>query len=151
MDGWMDGWCVCVCVCVCMSMCVCGINPIITTKLLFSMYVPIFNFKSFSFSGVPGFPQGLKQIHQDCEMGSVTFGWNKIDCEQTNCVLLGYEVRLYYDEGTHTERMNESVTTYSVLPQQKPKVSLPKAISVAAVNELGVGDHSPPVKIKPFG
>ena len=123
---------------------------LLTTKLLFSVCTNI-TFQSFLFSGVPGFPQGLKQIHQDCKKGSVTFGWNKTDCEQTNGVLLGYEVRLYYDKGTRTERMNESVTTYTVSTQQKPKDSLPKAISVAAVNEFGVGDHSPPVKIKPFG
>ena len=64
-----------------------------------------------------------------------------------NGILLGYEIKLYYDEETHIERVIGSVTAYTILPQQKKKLLLPRAISVAAINEIGVGDHSPPVNI----
>ena len=88
-------------------------------------------------------------MYNDSETGYVTFGWKEIECEQVNGVLLGYEIKLYYDKETRTMRMPKSMTTYTILPQRKVKTFLPNAISVAAVNELGGGDHSPPVKINP--
>ena len=74
-----------------------------------------------------------------------------MECEQRNGALLGYEIKLYYDEETHTEVVVKSVTTFTILPQLKPKLFLPKAISVAAINEVGVGDHCPPVNVNLSG
>ena len=102
-------------------------------------------------SGVCGYPQGLRGVCNDPEEGSITFGWKAVDCERMNGLLLGYEVKLHYDEETRTERVVESVTTYTISPLTKPGWSYPKAISVAAVNEVGVGDYSPPVKIDTSG
>ena len=94
----------------------------------------------------------MKQICEDPQSGSVTFGWSEVECKEMNGVLLGYEVKLYYDEEeTHTERLIDSVTTYTIARHSKPQRPLPKAISVAAINQLGVGDHSPPVRINPSG
>ena len=103
------------------------------------------------FSGVCGFPQDLRQISNDPKTGEVTFVWKEMECEQWNGLLLGYEVKVYFDEEVLVETLLKSVTTYVTSPQWKPKISLPKAISVAAINELGVGDHSPPVKISSSG
>ena len=65
--------------------------------------------------------------------------------------MLGYEVKLYYDEETRTERVIELGNSYTILPQQKHNFLLPNAISVAAISELGVGDHSPLVNINSTG
>ena len=107
------------------------------------------NFFRFCFwpVGVSSYPQELKQICSDPNTGSVTFSWRVIECKQVNGILLGYEVKLYYGEETCTERVIESMTTYTILPRRKHKFLLPKAISVAAINEVGVGNHSPPVNI----
>ena len=93
----------------------------------------------------------MKQICNNPKVGSVTFGWKTIECEQISGALLGYEVKLYYDEETCTEKVPKSVNMYTISPRSKHNFSLPKAISIAAVNELGVGAHSPPVKINPSG
>ena len=74
-----------------------------------------------------------------------------MECEKINGMMLGYEVKLYYDDETYTERVIESVTTYTISPKWKSKVTLPRAISVAAINEYGVGDHSPQVNINITG
>ena len=109
------------------------------------------NQSHFCLAGVSGFPQDLKQISNDPKTGTIVFSWEKIACEHINGVLLGYEVKVYFDEHIHIQRLIESVTTYTVSPQWKPKFSRPKAISVAAINEIGVGDHSPPLKINASG
>ena len=70
-----------------------------------------------------------------------------MDCEQRNGVLLGYEIKLYYDEEVCTERVVTPITTFTIPPQWKPELCFPKAISVAAINEVGVGNHCPPVNV----
>ena len=65
--------------------------------------------------------------------------------------MFGYEVKLYYDEKTHTETVTGSTTTYCILHEWNSNFSFPNAISVAAINEVGVGDHSPPVKTNTSG
>ena len=81
----------------------------------------------------------------------VTFTWKAVNCEQRNGLLLGYEIKLYYDDKVCTKRVVESVTTFTILPQWKPELCFPKAISVAAINEVGVGDHCPPVNLNLSG
>ena len=72
-------------------------------------------------------------------------------CEESNGVLLGYEIKLYYDKQVHTAGVVESVTMFTIVPQWLPEFSFPNAISVAAVNELGPGNHSPPVNLNLSG
>ena len=93
----------------------------------------------------------MRQISDDPWTGEVTFGWKEIESEQINGVLLGYEVKVYFEEHIHIERLPKSFTTYTTSPQRKHKLLLPRAISVAAINELGVGDHSPLVQINQSG
>ena len=98
-----------------------------------------------------GFPQDFKEIHSHFETGTVTFGWKEIECDRRNGVLLGYELKLFYDDEIYTDRVTASVTCYTVVPKPRHQFFLPKAISVAAINELGVGDYSPPLTINRFG
>ena len=77
--------------------------------------------------------------------------WSELECEKRNGVLLGYEIKFYCDEKVYTRRVPEFMTTFTILPQWKPELCFPKAISVAAINEVGVGNHCPPVNINLFG
>ena len=91
----------------------------------------------------------MNQIHVDPSTGFIIFGWKEIEYSKVNGALIGYEVKLYYDEEVYTDKVVKSVNTYTISPQRLPSNAtlLPNAISVAAVNELGVGNHSPPVKV----
>ena len=116
--------------------------------------VSLCNFKlifTFYNLGISAIPQGLKQECNISQTKSITFSWMKVDCEQRNGLLLGYEIKLYYDEEVRTGRVVESINTFTVSPQWKPKFSFPNAISVAAINEVGVGNHCRPVNIKLSG
>ena len=102
--------------------------------------------------GTSAFPQDLKQEHSNISrIGGVTFIWNEMKCEERNGILLGYEIKLYYDKGVYTTRVAESVTMFTIVPQLLPESSFPKAISVAAINEVGAGNHCPPVNINQSG
>ena len=94
--------------------------------------------------GIYAYTQGLKQEYDISKLEGITFSWK--ECEQRSGALLGYEVKLHYDEHVYTRRLAESVSTYTILPEDKPTISFPKAISVAAINGI-VGNHCPPVEI----
>ena len=100
--------------------------------------------------GISTYPQDLKEVFHITQRG-VTFSWTKIECEPRNGALLGYEIKLYYDHKVRTERVAESVTTFTIQARSKRRLYFPKAISVAAVNEAGVGVHCPPVTIYQSG
>ena len=85
------------------------------------------------------------------ERRGITFSWKEMRCEERNGVLLGYEIKLYYDKQVCIAGVAESVTMFTVLPQWKTELSFPKAISVAAINEVGAGNHCPPVNINQSG
>ena len=74
-----------------------------------------------------------------------------MQCEERNGVLLGYEIKLYYDKQVYTTEVAESVTMFTIVPQLFPEFSFPDAISVAAINEVGTGSHCPPVNINSSG
>ena len=97
--------------------------------------------------GIFASPQGLKQESDISKKGGIMFSWKEIDCEHWNGVFFGYEIKLYHESKVCTERVIKSVTTFTVQPKWKPTFSYPKAISVAGINEAGVGSHCPPVKI----
>ena len=109
----------------------------ITFKLTFLLYD----------LGITAFPQHLKQEYNMSKTGGIIFSWKALDCEQRNGLLLGYEIKLYNDEQVYTRSVVESVTIFIIRPQWKPDFHFPNAISVAAINEVGVGSHCPPVSI----
>ena len=102
---------------------------------------------SFHALGINAVPQDLKQVHNMSKIGGIIFNWKAVECEQRNGVLLGYEIKLYSDEQVYSRTVVESGTIFTILPQWKPDFHFPKAISVAAINEVGVGNHCPPVNI----
>ena len=101
--------------------------------------------------GISAWPQDLKRENDIPKAAGITFSWKELDCEERNGALLGYEIKLYYDEEVCTARVVGSVTMFTILPKWRPNFSFPRAISVAAINEVGVGNHCPPVKINPSG
>ena len=100
-------------------------------------------------TGPTSYPRDLKQIRSDYK--EITFDWKEFECEKRNGILLGYEVMLYYNDETRTERVTHTKTTYSILRRLNSMVPFPNSISVAAINEIGVGVHSPPVKLNLIG
>ena len=64
-----------------------------------------------------------------------------------NGVVLGYECKIYYDYKIMIEKVSKSVTTLTVRVSQNPKNDLPRAVSVAAILDSGVGKHSPLLRI----
>ena len=106
---------------------------------------------SFSTLVIYAIPQDLKQVHNMSKIGGITFNWKEVDCEQRNGVLLGYEIKLYNDQQVYTRTVVKFGTIFTILPQWKPDFLFPKAISVAAINEVGVGNHCPPVNINLSG
>ena len=101
--------------------------------------------------GITAVPQGLKQVNSVSEGRGVMFSWKEMQCKERNGVLLGYEIKLYCGRQVHTTTVVESETMFTVVPQWRTKFSYPKAISVAAMNELGAGNHCPRVKINLSG
>ena len=81
----------------------------------------------------------------------ITFSWKEVECERRNGLFQGYEIKLYYDDEVCTRGLVEFVTTFTIPSQSEPEFRFPKAISVAAINEVGVGDHCPPVNINLSG
>ena len=102
-------------------------------------------------AAISAFPQDLKLITVNADVQTATFGWKQIPCDQRNGVLLGYEVKLHYESGFRTSRVSDRQSTYTISTRRKYNNSFPEAISVAGINEVGVGDHSPPLNLNQYG
>lgn len=72
-----------------------------------------------------------------------------MEYDRVNGALLGYECTIYFDAFNRSEIINASETTYTL---SIPLLSdVPRGFSVAAVNEVGIGDHCPSVNLSYFG
>ena len=89
----------------------------------------------------------MKQEYHTSQTGGITFSWEEIECEQRNGALLGYEINLHYDEIVHTVKVFKPITAFTIPPLFITQSRYPNAISVAAINQVGVGIHCPPVSI----
>ena len=74
----------------------------------------------------------------------ITFSWKELKCHQQNGPITGYQYHTYhdlfmlqYDEGI-VDSTTSTLTLFDTAVQ---------AFSVAAVNEAGVGEHSPALKL----
>ena len=101
--------------------------------------------------GVSAFPEGLKQEYNVSKGGGITFSWKEVERDQRNGLLLGYEIKLYYDQQVYTTEKIDTIPAFTILPHWKPEFCFPNAISVAAFNEVGVGNHCPPLNINLSG
>ena len=108
------------------------------THITFKLSLP------FCDSGIYAYTQGLKEEHDISKLERIILSWK--ECEQRSGALLSYEVKLYNDQHVYTKRLVESVTSYTILPEEKLENCFPKAISVAAISGI-VGNHCPPVEI----
>lgn len=102
-------------------------------------------------SGVSSYPQDLTFISTDLSLGRIAFAWSEIECEKCNGFLLGYECVIYYDNFKVTENVFPQVTDFTIQLASEPDSRFPRAISVAAINDVGVGDHCPPVTLTDNG
>lgn len=106
---------------------------------------------SLRFVGITGYPQHLKIIRRDSRLRTVQLGWDELQYDRYNGALIGYDCTTYYDKFAATKRVHFYETAFTVSFPKEPGSPSPRAFSVAAVNEVGVGDHCPPVNITDFG
>ena len=98
----------------------------------------------YYFSVPSGYPPELRMIAKT--LFSVTFKWNELDCHKQNGHITGYGFRTYYDFMQYID---------GVLPPNKTVHTIYTAniglggysVSVAAINEAGVGEYSPPCTV----
>ena len=73
---------------------------------------------------------------------SITFQWQRLKCQQENGPITGYQYRVYHDLFQYSEGTVECNTTMVTLYDTNVR-----AFSVAAMNEAGIGEHSPLLKL----
>ena len=94
----------------------------------------------FSFEGPSGYPSQLQIIKQT--FLKVTFQWKELECYEQNGPITGYHYRVYYslnhfDEG----KVDKNATTVTLFYKRM------KSFTVAAANEIGIGEYSPPLLV----
>ena len=121
----------------------------VTVSLMCGSSIDTRNIYFFSpCSGIANCPQGLKLIASDPVQNTITFRWKAYKVKRKYGSLVGYECKVYFDNGTvHTELLPALATKYTISLQREVKPSLPKAISIAALTKIAITDHTPPVKI----
>ena len=76
---------------------------------------------------------------------TVTFQWKELDCYEENGPITGYQYRAYYGLFNSIENVLDNNTTMVTLPSENML-----SLSVAAMNEVGIGDHCPPILVPIF-
>ena len=98
-----------------------------------------------------GYPQDVRLVSSNWIKGHIKFSWHELDCDKHNGWLLGYECTTYFDNFCHTENVPAHVTSYTLSLYSFELITLPRAFSVAAINNAGVGDHCPPLNLTSMG
>ena len=94
----------------------------------------------------------MKQIASDSLQHTITFTWRAYKPNRKHGSRVGYECKVYYDNDTvHTVLLPAHATKHTISLQRELKPSLPKAISIAALTNIAITDHTPPVKISQSG
>lgn len=92
-----------------------------------------------------GYPSGLHptSVHDT----SITLSWNKLPCKQENGPIIGYQCRLFLHSKLYsTDRIMGSESTTYTAKELSPHTEYD--FDIAAINEKGVGDFSPPVTVQ---
>ena len=100
-------------------------------------------FINFSFKEPSGHPSELQIIKQTSS--TVTFRWKELDCYEENGPIIGYQYRAYYGLFDYIANVLDSNTTMVTLSSENML-----SLSVAAMNEAGIGDHCPPTLVPNF-
>ena len=94
----------------------------------------------FSFEGPSAYPPNVEIIKQTFQ--EVTFQWKELACPEQNGPITGYLYRVYYDHINFDEgRVDKNTATVTLLYKRM------KTFSVAAANEVGIGQYSPPLLV----
>ena len=89
-----------------------------------------------------GYPTQLRIVQQTPAF--VVFQWNQLKCHQENGPITGYALRTYYQFQYTEGTVDKNTTSYTIYDTHI------QAFSVAAINEVGIGDHCPPVHVEMF-
>ena len=76
---------------------------------------------------------------------SLVFSFSKVDCEELNGPLTGYEYKVTRDDKESVFKLDPEETTCTCMLNMKGITTC--FVSVAAINEAGVGKHCPPVNV----
>ena len=96
----------------------------------------------FILIGPSGYPLNANII---LSSSSLTFEWQRLECFEENGPITGYEYRVYYNLVDYIKGVvAKNITQLTVMHTNV------QAFSVAAINEAGIGRHSPPVQIPGF-
>ena len=90
-----------------------------------------------------GYPSQLQIIKQTVQL--VTFQWKELACYEENGPITGYQFRVYYNFNYYQEWRVHSSKTMITLPYSNMQ-----RVTVAAVNEAGIGVYSPPIEVPYF-
>ena len=94
-----------------------------------------------TFSGPSVYPANLRV--RRVMSNSLTFAWDKLDNDQLGLPITGYQYKLYTQQLPNLKgRISKFATSHTVLFSERPY-----AISLAAINEGGVGEASPLVSV----
>ena len=94
-----------------------------------------------------GYPNDIKVISKGSDF--ITYSWKELPCHNRNGHIVGYIVAHYWSEDEKSIPVSRSVktssTTYTAR-HLKPFMSI--SFQVAAFNNAGTGDFSPPFTVK---
>ena len=76
---------------------------------------------------------------------TVTFRWKELECYEQNGPITGYQYRAYYGYLNCIENVVDWNTTMVTLSYGNLQ-----SLSVAAMNEAGIGEHCPPILVSNF-
>ena len=76
---------------------------------------------------------------------SLAFSFSKLDCEELNGPLTGYEYKVTRDGVETVDRIDPAATTCVCMLNMKGVTNC--SVSVAALNEAGVGKHCSPLNV----
>ena len=86
------------------------------------------------------FPAHLKVVLQT--RTAITVQWKRLECYEENGPITGYQYRIYSDLIHYNEGIVDGGTNRVKLMFGNMRK---RAVSVAAINEIGVGQHCPPL------
>lgn len=110
------------------------------------VYQNLFSVWYFTFqsTGPSGYITGL--YVSDRQETNVTISWKPLECYKQNGPAIAYGIRLYkgleFTSATIAADSQTSYTLYNLVPCWSGY-----AFSVALINEVGVGDYSPPLPV----
>ena len=121
-------------------------NLLVYNAICFVMYMYNSHLNTLHFIihvGPTGVPSDLRVVYANSSV--IKFRWSRLECEKQNGPLIGYEYKICVDNKCIKGNVNSQTTTCTKHIQRDYGSYC--TISVAATNEAGTGDHTPPVHV----